>query len=108
MIRSDIGKELLSAMHPSSTNAAKNATFTARITPSSIHRGSGTTGRYTRMSDALVEIEGAESRRRTVMSFGEVNAAITRRLVAGRPVSLECTWSGRSVLVVGWPRKENA
>lgn len=104
--RSDIGKEPLSTMHPASTNEARNASFTARITPSSVHRGSGATGRYTRMSDALVEIEGAEDRRRTVMSFGDVNAAVTRRIVAGRAITLECTWKGRTLLVVGWPRKE--
>jgi hypothetical protein len=91
---------------PSPTDDATQASFTARITPSTVHRGSGASGRYTRLSDALIQIDGSEDRRRTVMCFGEVNAAVTRRLVAGRAVSLECRWRGRSLLVVGWPGRE--
>lgn len=85
---------------------AQAASFRARITPGAVHRGSGETGRYTRMSDALVETDGAEPRRRTVMCFGDVNAAVTRRLVEGRAITLECMWRGRNLLVVGWPKKE--
>lgn len=88
---------------------SSDATFVARITPSQVHRDSGENGRYTRMTEALIEIEGAEPRRRTVMCFGAANAAITRRFVVGRPLSVSCTWRGGSLLVVGWPdRMEKA
>jgi hypothetical protein len=79
--------------------------FIARVTPGDIHRGDGATGRYTRMADAVVEIEGREPMTRTAMCFGQANSAITRRLASGRPLSLLCEWKGRSLLVVGWPPK---
>lgn len=80
--------------------------FVARITPGEVHRGNGSTGRYTRMADAVVEIDGRAPVTRTAMCFGQANSAITRRLVPGRTLSLLCEWKGRSLLVVGWPPKD--
>jgi hypothetical protein len=80
--------------------------FTATITPGEVVRATSSTGtKYSTMKGSLVEREGKEPQTRTVMAFGKSNAAVARRLRAGRPLTVACQFDGGVVRIVGWVRK---
>lgn len=78
--------------------------FITTITPSVVVRSDGSGGRYTRLDRCSVVVNG-RTKIRTAMAFGQANTRVTRRLLAGRPITLQCAWDGPVLRILGWPPK---